>query len=133
MSSFSPPRYNAPIESLIASADLNQLGPGKADRSRRATLAGLSPEAVVAPQAVRDVAMAESCLAGLWLLYDFLDESHTISQSLDTLVKGVAGMASCTAVSPTTRMPSTGFAACRLIRFMLNLPSERASWPPRPT
>ena len=29
--------------------------------------------------------MAEGCLAGLWLLYDFLDESHTISQSLDTL------------------------------------------------
>ncbi len=48
-------------------------------------LAALSPEQVVAPQAVRDVSMAQACLAGLWLLFDFLDESHTISQSLHTL------------------------------------------------
>src|SRR5262249_42788381 len=34
---------------------------------------------------VKDRQMAEACLAGLWLWCDFLDESHRISQSLDTV------------------------------------------------
>ena len=33
---------------------------------------------------VSDHAMADGCLAGLWLLHGFLDESHEISQSLKT-------------------------------------------------
>ena len=33
---------------------------------------------------VSDMAMADGCLAGLWLLHGFLDESHEISQSLKT-------------------------------------------------
>ena len=28
--------------------------------------------------------MAECCLAGVWLLHDFLDESHTISRGIET-------------------------------------------------
>ena len=28
--------------------------------------------------------MAACCIAGVWLLHDFLDESHTISQGIDT-------------------------------------------------
>ena len=28
--------------------------------------------------------MAACCLAGVWLLHDYLDESHTISQRIDT-------------------------------------------------
>ena len=33
---------------------------------------------------VSNAAMADGCLAGLWLLHGFLDESHEISQSLKT-------------------------------------------------
>lgn len=33
---------------------------------------------------VTNLAMADGCLAGLWLLHGFLDESHEISQSLKT-------------------------------------------------
>ena len=33
---------------------------------------------------VRNRPMADACLAGLWLLHGFLDESHQISQSLKT-------------------------------------------------
>lgn len=79
------PSYNATIESLIVAAGLNELGPGTPDRSRRAAIAALSAPEIFAPHRVRDTEMAEACLAGLWLLYDFLDESHTISQSLHTL------------------------------------------------
>lgn len=28
--------------------------------------------------------MASCCISGVWLLHDFLDESHTISQSIET-------------------------------------------------
>lgn len=31
-----------------------------------------------------DSTMAQACLSGLWLLHNFLDQSHDISQSLDT-------------------------------------------------
>jgi hypothetical protein len=31
-----------------------------------------------------DLDMARCCLAGLWLLFDFLDESHAISQEIDS-------------------------------------------------
>jgi hypothetical protein len=32
--------------------------------------------------ALRDRSMALACISGLWLLHDFLDESHTISQDI---------------------------------------------------
>jgi hypothetical protein len=44
----------------------------------------LSLEAAFAPQRIVDEDMAQACLAGLWLLHDYLDESHTISQSIET-------------------------------------------------
>lgn len=37
---------------------------------------------------VVDRGMAECCLAGVWLLHDFLDESHRISQGIDTASGG---------------------------------------------
>jgi hypothetical protein len=36
------------------------------------------------PKKARDRAFASACMAGLWLRHDFLDESHAISQELDT-------------------------------------------------
>ena len=36
------------------------------------------------PHDVRDAAAAAACRAGLWLYHDFLDESHTISQEIET-------------------------------------------------
>jgi len=49
----------------------------------KAQLAGLTPGCLFdAP--VNNLAMADGCLAGLWLLHGFLDESHEISQSLKT-------------------------------------------------
>lgn len=38
----------------------------------------------VAPQVVRDVAMASACESGLWLRHHDLDRSHDISQQIDT-------------------------------------------------
>ena len=46
-------------------------------------LAGLTPGCLF-DTPVKNLAMADGCLAGLWLLHGFLDESHEISQSLKT-------------------------------------------------
>ena len=50
----------------------------------RPALERATVETAFAHATVADPNMARCCLAGLWLVYDFLDESHTISQSIDT-------------------------------------------------
>jgi len=59
-----------PDYSALVADRLPELGPGSSNEAARGEL-----ERVVAPPAVR---------AGLWLLHDFLDESHAISQDLHT-------------------------------------------------
>jgi hypothetical protein len=36
------------------------------------------------PRGVKDDSMAQCCLSGLWLLHNFLNESHEISQSIQS-------------------------------------------------
>src|SRR5687768_16281564 len=49
----------------------------------RAKLGALTPQTVVRAPA-SSVDDAKALLAALWLLHDFLDESHTISQGLNS-------------------------------------------------
>jgi hypothetical protein len=74
--------YNSAVQSLVDSRPLNDLGPGQPDLARRSALEALTPQSLVAPHRLADVQMARACLAGLWLRFDFLDESHEISQSI---------------------------------------------------
>ena len=74
--------FNPELAELVDPARLNELGPGRVERSQYARLKALSPERLMAPRPVQDQDMAQACLAGLWLLWDFLDESHAVSQSL---------------------------------------------------
>src|SRR5205807_5918516 len=60
------------------------LGPGTPNELVRDRLQALRIETALAPQPVRDRDMAACCLAGLWLLHNYLDESHKISQEIDT-------------------------------------------------
>ena len=52
-------------------------------RRRRAALAALAPESLVAPRKLADRDMARACLCGLWLAHNYLDESHRISQEIE--------------------------------------------------
>jgi hypothetical protein len=61
---------------------LPELGPGKPNGAARSALTALTPESAF-PN-LRDRSMALACISGLWLLHDFLDESHAISQDLDS-------------------------------------------------
>jgi hypothetical protein len=48
----------------------------------REDLIALTVEAAFAHAKIVDQQMAACCVAGVWLLYDFLDESHEISQAI---------------------------------------------------
>ncbi len=63
---------------------MNPLGPGTPNRVVRPQLEALRLEDAFAPAGPRDRDMAACCLAGLWLYHDFLDESHAISQGIET-------------------------------------------------
>ncbi|MBI2806717.1 MAG: hypothetical protein HYX68_17195 [Planctomycetes bacterium] len=70
------------ISPLLAESRLNDLGPGSPNLAVRRQLQDLA-SSLAAKAKNRDFALA--CLAGLWLLHDFQDESHAISQELDTV------------------------------------------------
>jgi hypothetical protein len=77
-------QYNPLVAQLVADAPLNVLGPGTPDAAKQPLLATLSPQTLAEPHLPRDVEAAAACCAGLWLRYDFLDESHRISQDIET-------------------------------------------------
>jgi hypothetical protein len=81
---FNPRNYGPAVTALLQHATCNELGPGTAESSMRSALAELAPETITAPRALCSRDMALAALAGLWLRYDFLDESHGISQNIDT-------------------------------------------------
>jgi hypothetical protein len=81
---FDPADFGPRVTDLLTNAPLNELGPGKPAEAMRPKLAALTAEGVVAPHGLADRQMAECCLAGLWLRYDFLEESHRISQEIET-------------------------------------------------
>jgi hypothetical protein len=66
-----PNAYPPALAELLSRLPLAPLGPGKPDASVRAALEALSD-------------LSATCRAGLWLAFDFLDESHAISQDIDT-------------------------------------------------
>ena len=85
MSAFSSQGYGPAVTALLAAERLNELGPGKPNRGAGERLEALSAESLAAPRAAADGQMAAACQSALWLYHDFLDESHAISQQLETV------------------------------------------------
>ena len=78
------PDYGPKVIALIPEFVFSgELGPGKPVAANRAALLAFDPLADLGRPVV-DAAMARACHAGLWLRNNFLDESHSISQELDT-------------------------------------------------
>jgi hypothetical protein len=67
------------VAALLTPPRVAELGPGSPNEAARDKLRALE-----FAQPARDPLAARACLAGLWLYHDFLDESHAISQELDT-------------------------------------------------
>jgi hypothetical protein len=76
--------YPPLIAELLAIPCKMPLGPGTPDRAAAERLRRSDVAAVFAPLAVSQPDMARACLAGLWLRFSCLDESHGISQEIDT-------------------------------------------------
>lgn len=76
--------YGPEIAALIADR-LPVLGPGSPNEEMRPRLTALSVEKAFAGQSIADSDAARCCLSALWLWHDFLDESHRISQEIDTI------------------------------------------------
>jgi hypothetical protein len=81
---FDPQFYRGVPQELLVPERLCELGPGKPNRAVRAALESLDAQALADGRTMNDADMASCCISGLWLLHDYLDQSHTISQNIDT-------------------------------------------------
>jgi hypothetical protein len=84
MHQFSPGDYGPAFSELVSIDRRRPLDAGAMNPGARSELARLSIEVAFAHAQVVDRDMASCCIAGVWLLHDFLDESHTISQGVET-------------------------------------------------
>lgn len=84
MTDFDPAAYGPAAARLLVGDRLNVLGPGTPNSDARHDLEQLTVDLLLGGRAPGDTQMAQACLAGLWLLHDYLDRSHTISQAIHT-------------------------------------------------
>ena len=77
--------YGPVFGELLEVDRLRALDEGAPDASSRSRLESLSVSEAFAHAQVIDSDSARCCLSAIWLLYDFLDESHTISQGIETI------------------------------------------------
>jgi hypothetical protein len=81
---FNPLDYGPAAASLLRENRLPELGPGAPNSAAEMELRSLTIESLFAGHRVVDRKLAQCCLSGLWLWHNFLDESHTISQEIET-------------------------------------------------
>jgi hypothetical protein len=85
MDAFDPQAYGPIFAPLLETDRRRPLDAGRPDSSARAALKKLEKSAFAhAATQLADAELAACCVSGIWLLYDCLDESHTISQGIDT-------------------------------------------------
>jgi len=60
------------------------LGPGTPNPGVHSELSALSIELAFGQAGRLDADMAKGCIAGMWLYHDYLDESHSLSQEIET-------------------------------------------------
>ncbi|MDP6554041.1 MAG: hypothetical protein QGG71_05205 [Pirellulaceae bacterium] len=77
-------QYGPICEALLTAAETADLGPGMPNDDCRDQLGKLNSATVFSGQSIVDRDMATCCESGLWLLHNYLDESHRISQGIHT-------------------------------------------------
>lgn len=81
---FHPNDYG-PVFSRLTDTERNRpLDAGTPRADVLEELRGLTVESAFAHSRIASPEMASCCISGVWLLHDFLDESHTISQGIHT-------------------------------------------------
>src|SRR4051812_26824411 len=84
MNAFDPAHYGSVFTPLLSGNRRRALDAGHPDRAMAAALRRLSVDSAFSHTTLQNPDMAACCLAGVWLLHDFWDESHNISQRIDT-------------------------------------------------
>ena len=70
---------------VLVADRLPELGPGTPNRAAHPQLGALTIESAFGDTKIVDASAAGCCLAALWLWHDFLDESHNLSQEIETM------------------------------------------------
>jgi hypothetical protein len=81
---FDPKSYGPAIADLLAGDRLPALGPGTPNESARPKIQAVALNRALGGHEIVDQSAARCCLSALWLWHDFLDESHSISQEVET-------------------------------------------------
>lgn len=81
---FDASQYSPAVASLLAIDVPYRLTPQPSVAAVRGRLAALDDAALFGTATVVDRDMADAVLAGLWLRFDFFDESHELSQRIET-------------------------------------------------
>lgn len=84
MSAFDPTAYGPLFAALLDADRRRPLDAGTPNRQVRSALELLTSSTAFAHVQIADRQMAECCVSAAWLLHDFLDESHRISQQIET-------------------------------------------------
>lgn len=81
---FHPDNYGPAVATLLREDRLPELGPGTPNHAAQSDLQALTIDKLFDGRKIRDQKLAQCCLSGLWLWHDFLDQSHAISQEIET-------------------------------------------------
>lgn len=84
MSEFQPNQYGPILATFLEVDRCRALDEGSPLSAMESHLSSLTVADAFAHVQVADQQLARCCLSGVWLLHDFLDESHTISQGIST-------------------------------------------------
>lgn len=84
MKNFDPQAYGPVFAEWLTMEWPVDLGPGKPDPALRSQFSSLTADKAFGHASIQDANMAKACLSGLLLRFDFLDDSHTISQGVHT-------------------------------------------------
>ena len=82
--SFDESAYGPVFAAHLQVGRLRALDEGAPEEANRAELESLTVADAFAHAQLMDEHQAQCCLSAIWLLHDFLEESHTISQGLAT-------------------------------------------------
>jgi hypothetical protein len=84
MSAFDPKMYGPVFAPLIDTDRRRPLDAGTPRRDARSALEEQTVETAFSHAQIADRDMAACCLSAVWLLHDDLDESHSLSQQIET-------------------------------------------------
>ena len=78
-----PKELPSSIQSLLSELSPQPLGPGETSAAKESEIAALDSAALFADSAkISNADLAECCLSGIWLGFNFLNKSHDLSQNL---------------------------------------------------